>query len=65
MEWYGLAGDRDKWRALVKVVMNLWVPFNARKFLSGLTTDGLLNNAQLQRVSTAAVLIVLFATIHK
>jgi hypothetical protein len=26
MEWIGLAQDRDRWRALVNVVMNLQVP---------------------------------------
>jgi hypothetical protein len=26
MDWIGLAQERDKWRALVKVVMNLRVP---------------------------------------
>jgi hypothetical protein len=25
-DWIGLAQDRYKWRALVNVVMNLWVP---------------------------------------
>jgi hypothetical protein len=26
VDWIGLAQDRGKWRALVNVVMNLWVP---------------------------------------
>jgi hypothetical protein len=26
MDWIDLAKDRDQWRALVKRVMNLWVP---------------------------------------
>jgi hypothetical protein len=26
MNWIVLAQDRDRWRALVNVVMNLWVP---------------------------------------
>jgi hypothetical protein len=26
MDWIGLAQYRDKWRALVNAVMNLWVP---------------------------------------
>ena len=26
MDWLELAQDRDRWQALVNVVMNLWVP---------------------------------------
>jgi hypothetical protein len=53
MDWIGLSQDKDKdkWRALVKVVMNLQVPHNAEKFLSGCTTSGLSSNAQVNIVS--------------
>jgi hypothetical protein len=26
VDWIGLVQDRDRWRALVKSVLNLWVP---------------------------------------
>ena len=33
MDWIDMAQDRDRCRALVNAVMNLWVPFNARSLL--------------------------------
>ena len=32
MDWIDLAQDMDRWRALVCVVMNLRVPYNAGNF---------------------------------
>jgi hypothetical protein len=26
VDWIGLAQDREKWRAVVNVAMNIWVP---------------------------------------
>jgi hypothetical protein len=36
MDWIDLAQDRDRWQALVNVIMNLQVPQNAGNFLSSL-----------------------------
>jgi hypothetical protein len=35
MDWIDLAQDREHWRALVYTVMNVRVPLNVGKFLSG------------------------------
>jgi hypothetical protein len=40
VEWIGLAQDWGKWRALVNVVMNLWVPRNSVKLSSAYTACG-------------------------
>jgi len=35
MDWIQLAQDSDRWHAHVNdVVMNLWVPYNARNFMT-------------------------------
>jgi hypothetical protein len=51
VDWIGLTQDRNRWRALVNSAMNLGVPKNAGKLLSGLTTGGLLSSSQLHIVS--------------
>jgi hypothetical protein len=51
VDWIGLAQDRNRLRALVHSVLNLRVACNAGKLLSGLTSSGLSNSAQLHRVS--------------
>jgi hypothetical protein len=40
MEWIDLAQDRDRWRALMKMVVNIKVPKNVGKFLSSCTIGG-------------------------
>jgi hypothetical protein len=46
-----LAQDRDQKRALVKTVMNLWVPKMTGKLLSSCTTGGFSRRARLHEDS--------------
>jgi hypothetical protein len=39
VDWIGVAQDRNRWRALVNSVLNLRVPLNAGKLLSGLSSS--------------------------
>jgi hypothetical protein len=51
VDWIGLAKDRNRCRALVNSVLNLRVPWNAGKLLSGLTSSGLSSSAQFHRAN--------------
>jgi hypothetical protein len=48
MDWTDMVQDRNQWRALVNMVLNLRVPLNAEKFLSGCTIGGFPRSAQLR-----------------
>jgi hypothetical protein len=46
-DWIDVVQDRDQWRALVNMVMNLRLSLNSGKFLRGRTTGGFSSRAQL------------------
>jgi hypothetical protein len=50
MDWVSLAQDRDQWRVLLIIFMNLWGSRNIMKFLSSPTTGSFSRKAQLQGV---------------
>jgi hypothetical protein len=51
VDWIALAQDRDKWRDLVNVIMNLRVPQNAGKLSSCYIIGSLSSSSQFHRVS--------------
>jgi hypothetical protein len=50
VNWIGLAQNWDQWRDLVNVIMNLWVPENAWKLMSGSTAGFFSRRAHLHGV---------------
>jgi hypothetical protein len=50
-DWIDLAQDRDQWRALMNILMNLGVLQNVGKCLSSCTIGGFSRRAQLHEVS--------------
>jgi hypothetical protein len=49
VDWIDRAQDRDQWRALVNTILNLRVPRNAGKFLSGSPINGSSRRAQVRK----------------
>jgi hypothetical protein len=52
MDWIKLPQIRGRWKALVNMVMNLWVPQNVGTFLSNYTNGGLSRRAHLYGVNS-------------
>jgi hypothetical protein len=51
MDWIDLVQDRNPWRALVNMQMNLWVANSAGKLSSSCTRGGFSTRTQLHAVS--------------
>ena len=51
MVWINLAQNMDRWWAVVKAVMNLWVPYNVENFLTSCEPVSFTGRTQLHGVS--------------
>ena len=51
MVWINLAQNMDRWWAVVKAVMNLWVPYNVENFLTSCEPISFTGMTQLHGVS--------------
>jgi hypothetical protein len=49
VDWIDMAQSRDQWRTLLNTILNLRVPQNAEKFLSGCTIGRSSRRAQLHK----------------
>jgi hypothetical protein len=50
-DWIQLAQDRDRWQALMNIVMNLWVTSNVGNFLTSCKPVSFSRRTLLQGVS--------------
>jgi hypothetical protein len=57
VDWIDRAQDMGQWRALVNTVLNLRVPWNAGKFLSGCPINGSSRRAQLRELKEKRLIL--------
>ena len=62
MGWVDKARDRDRWRAVVSVVLNIQVP-NSENFLTILETISLSRRTELHEVVVVVVIIIIIIII--